>query len=452
MSGPKVVRVITIEEKIEISKRHLARLDAAIKTWEIQCQAHHLASLDEMKETHKRKKNIQSLLDEKAFSKLQQSVQSEISFLNDDLSEKLERAAQKKADVKQQHRNLSKSAASMLATLKRKSIVVPDQLASDLTDIQKGWTDKEKAEITLKQALDLIPTDQDYELTEEQKNIAQELAKDEIVEVLDNYMKSQQSDLDIIINNVDRHISELELLAAQEVVLPFQQQAEKLLKESSPQRQKMMADSLLIDLVGAIKEQRNKAELFSTLKVSLSELQKLSSNQTSLIKEAETIVQKQDLNSARDCLNRVQEVISDLIEKQSDQNRRNTILKALTDLGYNVHEGMETAWVKDGNISLQNSSKPQMGVKLSGGKGGGPMQMRPVLFEPTDNPQDAEIAWCSDFKSLKEIISADDTDLTIEVARAIGEVDVEIVNQDVQDRRIDISIRPNLRTFDASDE
>ena len=93
-----------------------------------------------------------------------------------------------------------------------------------------------------------------------------------------------------------------------------------------------------------------------------------------------------------------------------------------------------------------------MGVKLSGGHHGGSLQFRPVLFDPIEDPQEAEIAWCSDFKALKQIASSEGTSLTLEVAKEVGEVEVEIIEKDTLDHRRELANRPSLKILDSKEE
>ena len=60
-------------------------------------------------------------------------------------------------------------------------------------------------------------------------------------------------------------------------------------------------------------------------------------------------------------------------EERFAEARRKAILNGLAQLGYEVHEGMETAWANDGQIVAKKPSLPGYGVEIGGqcGQDGG---------------------------------------------------------------------------------
>ena len=103
------------------------------------------------------------------------------------------------------------------------------------------------------------------------------------------------------------------------------------------------------------------------------------------------------------------------------------MLKTLADLGYEAREGMETAWVKDGRIVMRRASNPAMGVEI---KGSEPLQFRPVRFGAAESKGDRsrnreiETVWCSDFDKLCNQLLAQQGELKIDQALAVGAVEV----------------------------
>ena len=60
--------------------------------------------------------------------------------------------------------------------------------------------------------------------------------------------------------------------------------------------------------------------------------------------------------------------------------RRRAILQGLSSLGYEVTEGMATAWVEQGRVVLRKAASPDYGVELGGGIQSDRLQVRAVAY------------------------------------------------------------------------
>lgn len=104
--------------------------------------------------------------------------------------------------------------------------------------------------------------------------------------------------------------------------------------------------------------------------------------------------------------------------------RRAAVLEGLTGLGYEVAEGMRTAWAQDGRLVLRSASRPDYGVEVNAA--GERMQMRPVAFDAggvgpdPSRDRDAETIWCGDVSALQETLGNAGGGLVIEKSLPIG--------------------------------
>ena len=109
------------------------------------------------------------------------------------------------------------------------------------------------------------------------------------------------------------------------------------------------------------------------------------------------------------------------------------ILTTLTELGYEVRDGMETAWVNDGRLVMRRAANPEMGVEVKGAVGADQLQFRPVRFGAADaksdraNDRDIEALWCSDFNKLHKRVQAEKGEFKIEKTMSVGAVEVLFV-------------------------
>ena len=92
MSGPKVVRIVTREEIVEICNDHLARLEASLKQWERVGRRNELLSEKEVAGTRMRHANLRALLAADRFTDLQKQVPEEIAYLKGDTERRLAQA------------------------------------------------------------------------------------------------------------------------------------------------------------------------------------------------------------------------------------------------------------------------------------------------------------------------------------------------------------------------
>jgi len=110
--------------------------------------------------------------------------------------------------------------------------------------------------------------------------------------------------------------------------------------------------------------------------------------------------------------------------------KRRAILTTLAELGYEVREGMETAWVTEGKLVMRRAANPRMGVEVKGAVGADQLQFRPVRFgadgTKSDRANDREIEtlWCADFDKLRKQVQAGKGNLKIDKATPVGAVEV----------------------------
>ena len=115
------------------------------------------------------------------------------------------------------------------------------------------------------------------------------------------------------------------------------------------------------------------------------------------------------------------------------EQRRRAVLEGLASLGYEVSEGMATAWVNDGRVVLRKASSPGYGVELAGGAQSDLLQVRAVAFGNSIEPRDAsrdrdiETIWCGEFERLQSLVAKDGGSLAIDHARPVGQFPLKLV-------------------------
>ena len=108
-------------------------------------------------------------------------------------------------------------------------------------------------------------------------------------------------------------------------------------------------------------------------------------------------------------------------------------LRGLASLGYEVSEGMMTAWVSGGKIVLRKPANPGYGVELSAGLQTDVMQVRAVgIGNPAEardagRDRDMETIWCGEFERLQSLVAKAGGNVAIESARPVGQYPLKVV-------------------------
>ena len=123
--------------------------------------------------------------------------------------------------------------------------------------------------------------------------------------------------------------------------------------------------------------------------------------------------------------------------------RRRAVLQGLATLGYEVNEGMATAWVQGGQVVLRKAANPEYGVELGGGTKSDRLQVRAVAFGSAQSPRNAsrdrdmEAVWCSEFQRLQTLVSASGGGIEIEHALAVGATPLKLIEDTMKRGEID---------------
>jgi len=133
-------------------------------------------------------------------------------------------------------------------------------------------------------------------------------------------------------------------------------------------------------------------------------------------------------------LKRADELIEAEVQALAAEERRRVVLQGLASLGYEVSEGMTTAWVSEGRVVLRKAANPGYGVELSGGTKSDLLQVRAVGIgnsaEARDSARDRdmETIWCGEFERLQALVAKSGGSISIETARPVGQFPLKVVS------------------------
>lgn len=429
MSGPKAFRIVTRAEIISICRRSLARLDAAIEFWTSTCKRNGTIDQSDIDRVIARREEIHRMLDSDRFTDLQKQVIAEISYLSADAERRAEMAAQFEAKRKGDQRRAKSAAQALLAKFEASHIDIPEELRRELTTPAASVESLNKA--VGKGLMLLQPTDRSEGVTERQRALADRLGAGHRRITLEEWSSQQTgaSD-DQALLKVDELLGELAGLGIDPS--PFSARITAI--EAEPRvRQALVADSLLLDLSSAIRTGRERARLERDLSERQAELSEMKSAEAAALRaEIEHAIAKAGSND-QELVKRADFLIESEVRSMAAEERRRAVLEGLASLGYEVSEGMMTAWVSGGKIVLRKPANPAYGLELLAGSQTDVMQVRAVgIGNPAEardagRDRDMETIWCGEFERLQSLIAKAGGNVAIESARPVGQYPLKVV-------------------------
>ncbi|MBT2339952.1 MULTISPECIES: hypothetical protein [Pseudomonas] len=428
MSGPKVVRIVTREEIISICEGHLQRLERAVERW--QTQATRLGELSEQERAAAlaRHARLRALLAEDRLAELQKAVPVEIEHLRRDLEDREERAILRAAERRQRDRRVQENAATLLDALQAKPESVDQALLESLSRLASGASREDAERLLAEGFARLSKASEEPTLSDTQRALVQQLKVDEPEVSLREWIAAREPDAtrDVRLLRIDRHIVELQLLQGAERAAPFLLALEKAETQTDAKRRNLLLDSLVLDLAASTRNFQSQRECLEQLRDLASEIETYTGiEHATLLGHIGACTTDTELSAMAGLIEQCKTLIAAHLQDQAALARREAVLGGLASLGYEVREGMATAWAETGRVVLRKTATPGYGVEVGGKADNGRLQVRAVaLSSDRDRTRDRDIEtiWCGEFQRLQALLKDKGGELLIERALSVGEV------------------------------
>lgn len=428
MSGPKVVRIVTAEELLALREAMLHRLDQAVARWQAQCERVGERDASAVAAVMARRQALQALVADSDNTRYARLIEAEIAFLQADTRDREARAVDRAAAGRQQQRRQRDNAAAVLKTLQDRPIDVDAGLLQALRALADGHPGAD-AEAVLARAFALLsPPEEQATLSDGQRALAAALQTSAPIPTLADWAARQPADpgREARLLRVDRYIAELQVLQGAAVAAPYLEALHHAEQETAPQRRNLLLDSLVLELAAA-------SAAFAQRRVQLERLQDVASRLAALdpVDHAPLLAQVGacSTDTALPLLTALAQQCDTALASHQQAlaavSRRQAVLDGLASLGYEVREGMATAWQDSGAVVLKKAATPGYGVEVGGQADGGRLQVRAVALaadRDRSRDRDIETLWCGEFGRLQALLHGQGTELVVERALGVGEV------------------------------
>lgn len=421
MSGPKVVRVITREELQAAGEALLARLDAAFGDWERRTAPVGLSDIDRQA-SKDRRDALERLLREDKFGEFSNAAVDEISFLEVDAENRIERATRALAEEMSRLQSGRELAESLLRKLGPSY-----QERADLARAASGELSLKDLDSILSRARQAMFQPDDLKVTESQRALASRLgAGEEVLDFAAWHTRSASASPRVV--SMLAHVASLELIAGMDSAAPLKQDIQRACAIEDEAVRGIQLDSLLV----AIRRAKENALVIARLRRESTLLAAEAAHVpggAQLVK-ALTMVGNVSQAELQTVVQDVRTRLAEIHAANAAGSRRRAVLSGLQQLGYEVNEQLSTATVNGGRIVVRSKTEEIYGVEITAGASMERMQVRTIAMnEERDASGDisAERRWCDDFSELQKRLKAQGTEVLIERALGVGTVPLKVL-------------------------
>ena len=404
MSGPKVVRVVTLEEVLLICTRELAHVDAALAEWErvlSRCGSRLPA------EVRTQRKRLGALMASGQYVEVQKEAPALIARVDSLLEELVNAQFSPEARAARGRAGLAASAPALIAECRSQGHVLAPEL---LARLGKGDS------AAVAEVMALLSTSRSAAPLQTDTALLGRLRQGESRQYLGDWLAAQ-AEQDPRYINAEKQIALLRGLDVDAQI--FTSRLEALVRQADAGQRGLLLDALYQELAAAVRTERQMAARRCEIAALQSQL-------------AESVKFDKDLEKQ---LLDLQARHQAMVSARGIAAARESVLNGLRQLGYEVREGMSTAWESEGKLVLRHPSGDGYGVELGGR--GEKLQVRAVGLRAQGSREadvSAEQRWCGELTELQAQLAKGGEQLEILKATPIGAQPVKrvVLTQEVE--------------------
>ena len=456
MSGPKVVRVVTREEIEAICRGHFRDVETAIAA--VLQVAERLDRLSEgvQEELARQKEVVVSLLKAENWMEIQKRGPAIVARLQAYTDQIRADAVAAAAADRAKGRRLAEGARTLVAALEKAGQAVAPQLRAAVQIATTADPDElVTIEAQLSEGMRQLATASASTSGEGSAalGMADRLGAGLVSQSLGSWLasvvppNSRETRLDAV-------IAELRVRADPDTVHAFERRAFEIARREDDQRDLLM-DSLILEASRLAAQRRASEQAAFRLQLALASLSPLTTEETkTLAARINVAIASVDGDEGAALCDEAAALVDREAKSFAARARREAVLKGLSALGYEIREGMETAWAKDGRVVVRKPGTKDYGVELGAPADASRLQVRlvgsdkPVSARSVERDRDHEVSWCGEFEALQARVASAGGYLVIDRAIGVGVQPVKtVIFTDAVDKPEVAEIRPAARTL-----
>jgi hypothetical protein len=429
MSGPKIVDIRALQAQRERRLRLLReRIAYQRKQWErsrqrLQDAIEELADQDDgqtvktiQASVQQIEQRFQGLPDDADLEELLQLIEAQLRFIEQETQELKEQLTRKLADARQGQRSLQLAIADAASRMERAGLVAErDELVAQAT---AG---------ALEAALDRLNV-----AAVEVGDRALAAATTALVGSIQPQKIDAGLSIDAAGERVERLLVQLELLGETSQIAGFGQRLENLAAMVETSQRRLLLDSLALEIDAALKAEYVEQNRQASLAALEAELAIYPAAPPALFEQLHRL-KGQSHAEITNIAAEVRNWCDAEARRQDGHQIRSLVLGSLRELGYDVREGMATAWSEGGQLMLQKPGSSDYGVELQDLNGR--MRTQVVRFgDPAaglseqQKQRDVEVEqqWCTAHSTVLKNLQDAGLEANILASRAIGELPLEV--------------------------
>ncbi|SDV48912.1 hypothetical protein [Chitinasiproducens palmae] len=447
MSGPKVVRIVTREEVLADCHRMLRRLDRTIAAWTKEGQGLGQLADGEIAATQARRRALATLLATdatiRALRDAQRELSDETAFLGADLERRRTLAVDHAERVQRRRRQARSSAQTLLHTFASRRLEVPAALVERIAAIaegQAGHDDAVQTDAVLAQGFAQLSPPADASLSAgssepsaAQRELAAQLTDGQMSVTFESWQAAHLAlSREPAFERLDRQIAEADVFLPAAETAGFADRLRDIEAHPTGAHRNLLLDSLTLDLSDAVAGARAHRSAIDELEELAAEVRARASDDTGpLLARLDALGGAVTMDTIEELIEHCRAALARVQQREAAQARRQAVLEGMARLGYDVREGMSTAWARDGRIVVGKASLPGYAIEVGGQTQTSRLQVRAVALSAERDlarDKDVETLWCSDFAQLQAELAQHGDDLLIERALGIGEVPLKVAD------------------------
>lgn len=427
MSGPKVVRVVTRQEMEAICARLIAVAQAAAADLVRTLKRHGLLTDAIRADIDGRLEAISGQLQAGQFSALQKQVPTIAAFLRAEMLRYQQIAIANAEKARVQRQQVIDAADTVTQAIERQGKSVPSELAQVASRAKTATIDDLAGmRSVIDQAFRTLVVAHPDVAPVTSKDLAAKLSEGLTQQSLASWVSAQPK-ASALSERLNKLLAEVEVLGDTELLAMFSERATNVDRVARAEQRRLLIDSLILDVAAKVNQLRQAQAERQLLMDVDAELSTIAGNEArALSAKIATALGSSDLAGAPDLAQAGRSLIEVASAQSAAASRRRAVLQGLAGLGYEVREGMETAWAQDGRLVVAKPGATDYGVELGGPGDASRLQMRVVGAEDPVSPRsqqrdtDQESLWCTDVGELLSSLSKIGTEITIERALPVG--------------------------------